>query len=55
MPGALQAGVDGKPIKPSPGMSLTAEIKAGEWQIVESLLSPVQRATSKSLRGIEIE
>ena len=42
--------VDGKAIKLSPGMNLTAEIKTGERRIIEFLLSPVQRATSESLR-----
>lgn len=42
--------VDGKPIKLSPGMNLTAEIKTGKRRIIEFLLSPVQRVTSESLR-----
>ena len=42
--------VDGKTIKLSPGMNLTAEIKTGQRRIIEFLLSPVQRATSESLR-----
>jgi hemolysin D len=42
--------VDGKPIKLSPGMNLTAEIKTGKRRIIEYLLSPVQRAASESLR-----
>jgi hemolysin D len=42
--------VDGKPIKLSPGMNLTAEIKTGKRRVIEFLLSPVQRATSESLR-----
>jgi hemolysin D len=42
--------VDGRPIKLSPGMNLTAEIKIGKRRIIEFLLSPVQRATSESLR-----
>jgi hemolysin D len=42
--------VDGRPIKLSPGMNLTAEIKTGKRRIIEFLLSPVQRATSESLR-----
>ena len=42
--------VDGKPIKLSPGMNLTAEIKTGKRRIIEFLLSPVQRATAESLR-----
>lgn len=42
--------VDGKPIKLSPGMNLTAEIKTGKRRVIEFLLSPVQKATSESLR-----
>ena len=42
--------VDGKSIKLSPGMNLTAEVKTGRRRIIEFLLSPVQRATSESLR-----
>ena len=42
--------VDGKPIKLSPGMNLTAEIKTGERRIIEFLTAPVQRATNESLR-----
>lgn len=42
--------IDGKPIRLSPGMNLTAEIKTGERRIIEFLLSPVQRATSESLK-----
>ncbi len=47
---ATSIDVDGKAIKLSPGMNLTAEIKTGERRIIEFLLSPVQRATSESLR-----
>lgn len=42
--------VDGKPIKLSPGMNLTAEIKTGKRRVIEFLLSPVQKTTSESLR-----
>ena len=42
--------IDGKAIKLSPGMNLTAEIKTGRRRIIEYLLSPVQRAASESLR-----
>ncbi|MBU2288027.1 MAG: HlyD family type I secretion periplasmic adaptor subunit [Gammaproteobacteria bacterium] len=42
--------VDGKAIKLSPGMNLTAEIKTGKRRVIEYLLSPVQRAASESLR-----
>ncbi|VWX58649.1 Hemolysin D [Burkholderiales bacterium 8X] len=42
--------VDGKTIRLSPGMNLTAEIKTGKRRVIEYLLSPLQRATSESLR-----
>ena len=42
--------IDGKRIKLSPGMNVTAEIKTGQRRVIEYLLSPVQRATSESLR-----
>ncbi|MFM9928411.1 HlyD family efflux transporter periplasmic adaptor subunit, partial [Variovorax sp. H27-G14] len=42
--------VDGRPIKLSPGMNLTAEIKTGKRRVIEFLLSPVQRAAGESLR-----
>ncbi len=42
--------IDGKPVRLSPGMSLTAEIKTGKRRVIDYLLSPVQRAGSESLR-----
>ena len=42
--------VDGKRINLSPGMNVTAEIKTGKRRVIEYLLSPVQRATSESLK-----
>jgi hemolysin D len=42
--------VDGKRVKLSPGMNITAEIKTGKRRIIEYLLSPVQRAGDESLR-----
>jgi len=42
--------VDGKQIRLSPGMNVTAEIKTGQRRIIEFLLSPVQRAAGESLR-----
>ena len=42
--------VDGKRIKLSPGMNLTAEIKTGRRRVIEYLLSPVQRAVGESLK-----
>jgi len=41
--------VDGKLIKLSPGMNVTAEIKTGKRRVIEYLLSPVQRALNESL------
>ena len=42
--------IDGKRIRLSPGMNITAEIKTGQRRVIEYLLSPVQRAGSESLR-----
>ncbi|MBK7003301.1 MAG: HlyD family type I secretion periplasmic adaptor subunit [Rhodoferax sp.] len=42
--------VDGKRVNLSPGMNITAEIKTGQRRVIEFLLSPVQRASSESLR-----
>ena len=41
--------VDGKRIKLSPGMNVTAEIKTGKRRVIEYLLSPIQRSVSESL------
>lgn len=54
-PATLQLGqgdmqVDGKRVRLSPGMNITAEIKTGKRRIIEYLLSPVQRAGNESLR-----
>lgn len=42
--------VDGKQIRISPGMNVTAEIKTGQRRVIEYLLSPIQRAGGESLR-----
>ena len=42
--------VDGKAIRLSPGMNLTAEIKTGQRRVIEYLLSPVQSHMSESLK-----
>ena len=42
--------VDGKAIRLSAGMNITAEIKTGKRRVIEYLLSPIQRAGSESLR-----
>ena len=47
---ASQMNIDGKAIRLSPGMNVTAEIKTGQRRLIEYLLSPVQRAGSESLR-----
>ncbi len=41
--------VDGKRIRLSPGMNVTAEIKTGKRRVIEYLLSPVQRALGESM------
>jgi len=47
---ATQIYVDGKLIRLSPGMNLTAEIKTGQRRVIEFLLSPIQRTGNESLR-----
>ncbi len=42
--------VDGKSIRLTPGMNLTAEIKTGKRRVIEYLLSPVQSHVSESLK-----
>ena len=42
--------IDGKLIKLSLGMNLTAEIKTGQRRVIEYLLSPIQKAGNESLR-----
>lgn len=42
--------VDGKSIRLTPGMNITAEIKTGKRRVVEYLLSPVQSYAAESLR-----
>lgn len=42
--------VDGKRIHISPGMNVTAEIKTGKRRVIDYLLSPIERATSESLK-----
>jgi hemolysin D len=46
----MHINVDGKPIRLSPGMNLTAEIKTGQRRVIEFFLSPIQRAGNESLR-----
>ena len=42
--------VAGKRLRLSPGMNVTAEIKTGQRRVIESLLSPLVKAGSESLR-----
>jgi hemolysin D len=42
--------IDGKPIRLSPGMNVTAEVKTSKRRVIEFLLSPIQRAGQESLR-----
>jgi len=42
--------VDGKRIRISPGMNVTAEIKTGKRRVIDYLLSPIERAGSESLK-----
>ena len=48
--GQTHINVNGKPIKLTPGMNVTAEIKTGKRRIIEYLLSPIQKAGNESLR-----
>lgn len=40
--------IDGKKVRLSPGMNVTAEIKTGKHRVIDYLLSPIQRAKSES-------
>jgi len=42
--------VDGRPIRLTPGMNVTAEIKTGKRRVIEYLLSPVQSYAKEALR-----
>jgi len=42
--------IDGRRVRLSPGMNITAEIKTGQRRIIAYLLSPVQRAAGEALR-----
>jgi hemolysin D len=42
--------IDGKRIRISPGMNVTAEIKTGKRRVIDYLLSPIERAGSESLK-----
>ena len=43
-------GVDGKTIRLTPGMNVTAEIKTGQRRVLDYLLSPVRQTVNESLR-----
>ena len=47
---ASRIDVDGRMIRLSPGMNVTAEIKTGRRRVIEYLLSPIQRAGREGLR-----
>ena len=42
--------VDGKRIRLSPGMNVTAEIKTGRRRVIDYLLSPLQKSVNESLK-----
>jgi hemolysin D len=42
--------IDGKQVRLTPGMNITAEIKTGQRRVIEYLLSPIQQAGNESLR-----
>ncbi len=42
--------VNGKDIKLSPGMSITAEIKTGTRRVIEFLISPIKKVINESAR-----
>ncbi len=42
--------IDGKVVKLTPGMVVTAEVKTGRRRVIDFLLSPIQRAASESLQ-----
>jgi len=42
--------VDGRQIKLSPGMAVTAEIQTGRRRLIEYFLSPFQEASSEAAR-----
>jgi hemolysin D len=41
---------DGKPVRLSPGMAVTAEIKTGTRRLIEFFLSPLLKSGQESLR-----
>ena len=47
---ASHINVDGKMVRLSAGMNVTAEIRTGQRRVIEYLLGPIQRAGQESLR-----
>lgn len=45
-----QIDVEGRAIRLSPGMNVTAEIKTGKRRVIDFLLSPVRQASGEALR-----
>lgn len=50
--GALESSVtvDGRPVRPTPGMTVTVDIWTGERRVAEFLLQPVLRYAAEGLR-----
>ena len=48
--GKSSINIDGKQVRLSPGMNITAEIKTGKRTVIDYLLSPIQQAGNESLR-----
>jgi hemolysin D len=46
----IEMNIDGKRIRLTPGMNVTAEIKTGQRSVIEYLLSPIQKAGTESLK-----
>ncbi|MFX4223599.1 MAG: hypothetical protein ACMVO3_23015 [Thalassobaculum sp.] len=42
--------VDGRPVRPTPGMTVTVDIRTGERRVAEFLLQPVLRYAAEGLR-----
>jgi hemolysin D len=45
-----EINVDGRMVRLSPGMTITAEIKSGRRRVISYLLSPIQQSWNQSLR-----
>jgi hemolysin D len=50
MLGKGSINIEGKQVRLSPGMNITAEIKTGKRRVIDYLLSPIQQAGNESLR-----